>query len=154
MYPVEIREEPPRRVVGIDHKGAYNTIGPAFMRLSDLVTERGLWPRMQEFLGVFLDDPNEVPEVDLRAMAAISVAEDLPLPEGMQQMRVAGGRYAVLRFTGAYEGLPAAWQWLYDSWLPASGEALRDAPSLEVYRSDPDKVPPEQLVTEILVPLA
>lgn len=153
MYPVEIREEGPRRVVGIGHQGAYDRIGPAFMRLSDIVTERGLWPRALEFLGVYLDDPNEVPVEDLRALAGIAVAEDLPLPEGMEQIHVAGGRYAVLRLVGPYSGLPAAWRWLYGSWLGGSGETLRDSPALEIYRNDPDKVPEAELVTEILVPL-
>lgn len=91
MYPVEIREEAPRRVVGIGHRGPYDQIKPAFERLSDLVTERGLWPQAREVLGVYVDDPTEVPAEDLRGLAGIAVAEDLPLPEGMEQMRVAGG---------------------------------------------------------------
>lgn len=154
MYPVEIRDESPRRVVGIGHEGAYNQIGPTFMRLSAMVTERGLWPQALEFLGVYLDNPNEVPEVDLRSMAAIGVAEDLPLPDGMEQMRIAGGRYAVLRMVGPYEGLPAAYAWFFGTWLNAADEQRLAAPSLEIYRNSPDRVPPEELVTEILMPLA
>ena len=153
MYPVDLREALPRRVVGVGHQGAYNQIGPAFRRLSELVSQAGLWPQAIEFLGVYLDNSAEVPEVDLRAMAGIAVSDDLPLPEGMQQMRLAGGRVAVLRMQGPYEGLPAAWDWFYGGWLPQSGEVRRDAPSLEVYLNAPGQVAPEHLLTEIHMPL-
>jgi AraC family transcriptional regulator len=153
MYPVEIRQEAPRRVVGIGHEGAYNQIGGAFARLSALVTARDLWPEVREYLGVYLDDPYEEPEADLRSMAAIAVDEALPLPEGMQQMHLAGGRHAVLRLVGPYTELPAAYEWFFRRWLPDSGETARDAPSLEIYRNDPDRVAAADLVTEIYMPI-
>lgn len=153
MYPVEVREEPARRVVGVAHEGAYHQIGGAFRRLSDIVSERGLWPQVNAFMGVYLDDPNEVPPSDLRSMAAVSVPEQMPLPDGLEQMHLAGGRHAVLRMSGPYDDLPAAYQWLYGQWLPGSGERLRDAPSLEIYLNDPGSVASAELLTEICVPV-
>ena len=55
---------------------------------------------------------------------------------------------------GPYSGLPAAYQWIFGQWLPSSGERDSDAPSFEVYANDPEKVPPEEVLTLIYVPLA
>lgn len=153
MYKVEIRSEPERRVVGLGHSGAYDQIGGVFRQFSAMLSAQGLWPRVIAFLGVYLDDPSDVPVEDLHSMAAAQVSEDLPLPEGMRQMRLAGGRHVVLTLVGPYQGLPAAYEWLYASWLPESGEVPRDAPVLEIYVNDPREVAEEALVTEICVPV-
>lgn len=154
MYPVENRVEPARRVVGVWHEGAYDQIGGAFHTLSGILSTRDLWPEVTAFMGVYLDDPAEVPVAELRSMAAVAVAEDLHLPEGLEQMHLAAGRHAVLRMTGPYSGLPAAYRWFYHEWLPGSGAVARAAPVLEIYLNDPSTVAPEALITEICLPVA
>jgi AraC family transcriptional regulator len=118
-----------------------------------MVGERGLQGEMREFLGVYFDDPRVVPEAELRAMAAIRVRDDLPVPEGFADAMLPGGRYARVRVRGPYSGLPAAYEWAYGTWLPGSGERQRGAPSFEIYVSDPSSVPEAELITEIYVPL-
>jgi AraC family transcriptional regulator len=153
MYDVEVRDRPARRVIGLAHTGAYQEIGPTFAALSAQVTELGLWPEAQEFLGLYFDDPGEVPEDDLRALAGIAVRDDLALPDGLEQTRLTAGKYAVLSFKGPYEGLPDAWAWLYNDWLPASGERPGPGIACEVYVNSPTDVAPEDLRTDICAPL-
>src|SRR5260221_3730956 len=67
--------------------------------------------------------------------------------------RIPVGRCAVLRHTGADDGLAAAITHLYADWLPRSGEDLRDFPVyLQRITFFPD-VPEHEAVTDIFLPL-
>ena len=88
-------------------------------------------------------------------MAGIRVRDDLPLPAGLEQMRLPGGRYARVEVRGPYSGLPAAYQWYFDTWLPALGRARRaPARASRIYVNDPGRVSPEELRTLLYLPLA
>ena len=91
MHEVSLVEEPERRVVGLEHRGAYSAIGGTFTALMQAVEGRGLWPEAIEVLGVYRDDPRVVPEAELRSMAGIRVRDDLALPEGMAELRLPAG---------------------------------------------------------------
>ncbi len=155
MHRVEVEEdEAPRRVIGVMHRGAYQGIGAAFGRLERLVAEQGLEDEVVAMLGVYFSDPATMPEAELRSMAAIEVREDLPLPEGFEELALPGGKYAIVQVRGPYDGLPGAWRWFYDEWLPEHGEADRGTPCFEVYVNDPRQVRPDAIVTDLYVPLA
>ncbi|HMQ95032.1 MAG TPA: GyrI-like domain-containing protein [Amaricoccus sp.] len=154
MYQVEIVKRPARRVVGLEHRGAYDAIGGTFERLGPAIEAMGLRPEAIELLAVYFDDPGEVAEADLRAVAGIAVRKGLALPEGFAEAKLASGQHAVLTLAGPYDGLPAAWAWLYREWLPASEFEARKAAPFEVYRNTPGEVAPSELRTEICVPVA
>lgn len=154
MYQVEIVKRPARRVVGLEHRGAYSAIGGAFERLAAMLEAGGHWSEAIEVVAVYLDDPGEVAEADLRSMAGIAVRKGLPLPEGLAEAKLPGGQHAVLTLAGPYDGLPAAWAWIYREWLPGSEHEVRTGSPFEIYRNMPGEVPPEDLRTEICVPVA
>ncbi|WP_334193082.1 AraC family transcriptional regulator [Pararhodobacter sp.] len=153
MYPVTLETTPPQRLIGLPFTGPYLKIGSAFDRLSAEIGALGLWPRTRGMVGVYLDDPGSVPAEALRSFAGVLVAEDLPLPEGLQEYRLAGGRHARMAFRGPYSGMGMAYDWLYGSWLAASGEAPRGAPCWELYLNTPLSAAPEDLRTDIFLPL-
>ena len=65
----------------------------------------------------------------------------------------AAGRYAVPTYHGPYAGLPAACDQLFGVWLPASDEEPADDPSVEVYLNSSMDTAPEDLITELHLPL-
>lgn len=69
-------------------------------------------------------------------------------------MTIAPGRHAVFTHLGPYDTLHLTWQAIYRDWLSTSGEALRRAPPMEVSINSPDDVLPQNLRTEIWMPLA
>ena len=95
MHEVSLVEEPERRVVGLEHRGAYSAIGGTFSALMQAVEGRGLWPEAIEVLGVYRDDPRVVPEAELRSMAGIPGARR-PRPAGGDG-RAAGCRAGATR---------------------------------------------------------
>ncbi|PIE15696.1 MAG: AraC family transcriptional regulator [Rhodobacterales bacterium] len=153
MFPVEIQNAPKRRLVGLPHRGAYMDIGQTFEKLSAIVTSRNLWPQVRGMLGMYFDDPDAVAEAELRSFAGVDVAEDLPLPEGFEELRIAAGPVAVLHYKGPYAGLKEAYTYLYGEWLPNSGRELSDQPCYEVYLNSPDDTAPADLLTDICVGL-
>ncbi|WP_298937186.1 AraC family transcriptional regulator [uncultured Ruegeria sp.] len=152
MHPVTTRTEPARRVVALPHKGAYGEIGKSFEAFSALCESRELWSKVGPVIGLYLDSPDTVPEDQLRSFAGAEYRGD-QTPEGMDDLKIQGGKTAVLTFKGPYSGLHAAYHSLFGNWLPESGEEPADQPCYEIYLNDPRETPPEELLTEICLPL-
>ena len=70
------------------------------------------------------------------------------------QIGRAGGRVAVLTHKGPYSGHKAGWNALYADCLPGSGESASGAALIEVYLNARHDTAPDDLLTEICVPLA
>lgn len=152
MHPVTTRTEPPRQVVALRHKGAYAEIGKSFEAFSAMCESRQLWPQVGPVIGLYLDSPDDVPEQDLRSYAGAEFKGD-QTPEGMESLTIPGGKTAVLTYKGPYSGLQAAYHSLFGNWLPDSGEEPADQPCYEIYLNDPRETAPEDLLTEICLPL-
>lgn len=153
MYPLTLTDEPAHRVIGLPFTGPYGEIGRAYERLSATLTTLGLWPGTRGMVGIYHDDPGLVAPEALRSFAGVIVAEDLACPADLHEMRLGGGRHARLAFTGPYTGFGLAYDWLYGSWLPQSGERPADGPAWELYLNAPQDTPPEALRTDIFLPL-
>ncbi len=153
MHPVTIRTEGAMRLAAVAHKGAYFEISRAFQTLSAIMGTRDLFAKAGRMIAVFYDDPQTVPVPDLRSHAAFEVTGDTFLEEPLEEITLAPGRQAVLTYRGPYAGLPAAYDQLFGVWLPASGEEPADAPSFEVYLNTPMDTAPDDLVTELHLPL-
>ncbi|MGR3636735.1 MAG: AraC family transcriptional regulator [Shimia sp.] len=153
MFPVTIRDEAPRVIAGVVHKGAYGRIGTAFEAFFATCQSNNLWPWIGNPVGIYFDNPDAVPEADLRSMAGAELRLD-DVPEGLEGYAVAGGRYAVLTLRGPYELIPQAYEALFGKWLPESGEMPGDAPCFEVYLNNPGETARDDLLTEICLPLA
>ena len=153
MFDVTISEMPAKRLAALPHTGPYLEVGKTFEKLGTIAASRGLWPNVRGMSGLYYDDPNAVAAKDLRSHAGLSVTDDLEMPDDLEEIAVSGGRFAVLEFKGPYSGLKAAYDYLYGAWLPNSGEEPRDAPAMENYLNAPQDTAPEDLVTQICMPL-
>lgn len=153
MYNVDMKTHPARRLLALPHKGPYMEVGKAFEALVATISARNRWPDVRGMVGVYYDDPSAVAEADLRSHAGVIVTDMAAGEDGLEEVTLAGGRFAVLHFKGPYAGLPKAYLYLYGAWLSASGEEPRNAPSFEVYLNDPGDTAPEELLTDICMPI-
>ncbi len=154
MFPVEITTSPARRLMAVPHRGPYIEISKAFEKLGAIVASRDLGRHVSGMVGVYYDDPAAVDAANLRSHAGLVVGADLPVADGLDDVRLPGGRTAILRFKGHYSGLPAAYDYLYGTWLPASGHEARNSPVFEDYLNSPMDTAPDDLLTDICLPLA
>lgn len=104
-------------------------------------------------MSVNYDDPDITDPDKIRMDACVSVPADFVPPEGIQTQVIEGGEFAVLRHVGSFSGLIHCYRHLYGEWLPKSGREPKGTPALEIYRTNPDEVPEDQMITEIFLPL-
>ena len=105
-------------------------------------------------VGIYYDDPGTVAPENLRSHAGVLVDTGFSMPENLEDVVLPEGRMVVMHYKGPYAGLKAAYDYLYGQWLPQSTEELREAPSFEVYLNDPTDTKPDDLLTDIYVPIA
>jgi len=153
MPNVHIHDEPDRLVAALAHKGAYSGITSVMEKAGALIAERRCLQDVAEVICIYHDNPQHVAEENLRSHAGFSLKDGRHPAEGFEALHLEGGRYAVCRHTGAYEGLAQTYDWLLNDWLPKSGEEFGGASMFEVYVNSPMDTPAEQLETLIYLPL-
>ncbi|MEO0937704.1 MAG: AraC family transcriptional regulator [Pseudomonadota bacterium] len=153
MHDVEIREVPPLHLATLEHRGPYPEIARAFQSLYAIIGANGLFPKIGQGVAVYFDDPGSTQAAELRSLAGATVPEGTDLPQSLTAHVVPGGRMAVLTYKGPYSGLPGIYDYLYGTWLATSDVEPADHPSFEVYLNDPTDTAPEDLLTEVCVPL-
>ena len=152
---VAIEDLPDIHAFALHHRGPYDLISEAFARLHDIAAPSGLLglPEVQ-LLAVYHDGPQARPQPQLRSDAAISVPAGTPLPAGLSALRIPGGRYARTTHVGPYGQLGELWSRFAGRWLPESRHLLRPGPAFEIYRNTPGNAPPEELRTDLYLPIA
>lgn len=149
----EIVERPAVRVVTVSHRGAYNRISEAFSKLGEVAGRAGLFGPGAEMLAIYYDDPETTPEAELRSDAALSVQPSAAIPNGLGSTTIPAGRYAKALHRGPYDRLGDAWARLMGEWLPKSGYRVEEGVSFERYLNSPMNAKPEDLLTELYIPL-
>lgn len=152
-YSVELRQVPALQLAGIAHRGPYMQVGRAFEVAFTRMAAQGLARPDMRWMAVYYDDPFAVPEAQLRSRAGMSLPPDRVSQPPLEPFTLGGGVCAVLRHQGPYSTMRSAYQWLYGHWLVQSGYAAADSPVFEEYLNNPRATPPEQLLTDIYLPL-
>jgi AraC family transcriptional regulator len=150
---VRFENAPPRRVAFLRHVGPYSEVRQTFGRLMAWAGQHGLLGPQALPIAIPYDDPEVTAPEKLRCDCCVAVGEGVA-PEGEVGVQtLEGGEYAVLTHVGPYRRLGESYRWLFGTWLPASGRELRNSPAFEIARNSPDSTPPEQLRTDIYLPL-
>jgi AraC family transcriptional regulator len=146
MKPVEatavrIEDTDPMTVAYVRHVGPYAGDAGLFERLIGQLCRwagpRNLLGPQAKMLSIYHDNPEVTDEDKLRVSMCVTVPPGTK-PEGeVGVMEVAGGTCAFAAFEIEMDQYGAAWQWLYGSWLPASGFEPDDRPCYELYTSAP-----------------
>ncbi|MEM1362285.1 MAG: AraC family transcriptional regulator [Pseudomonadota bacterium] len=153
-YEITIRDMPGYTLAALPHTGPYIEIGQAFEKLSAIVSSRGLWEQVQGMIGVYYDDPSAVPEEKLRSHAGLITGADFPMEPPLEVVTLHSGPHGILLFKGPYAGLKSGYDYLYGTWLPQSGKTPADAAPYEIYLNTPMDTAPDDLLTEICLPLS
>ena len=142
-----------QQVAFVRHIGPYQECGPAWQRLCTWAGQRGLMGPNMKMIGLCHDDPVVTPPDKIRYDACIVVDESVQ-PEGdIGVQAIPAGDYAVTMHHGPYEKLSETYAALCGQWLPQQGRELRLSACFEVYLNNPQTTKPEDLLTEVHVPL-
>jgi AraC family transcriptional regulator len=152
-YTVEVRHVPTVQLAGMAHCGSYMQVGKAFAVAYTRMAAQGLARPDMRWMAVYLDDPFAVPEAQLHSRAGLSLPAACTLRPPLEPFTLGGCLCAVLRHQGPYATMRSAYQWLYGQWLVQSGFEAGNCPVFEEYLNNPRNTPPDQLLSDIYLPL-
>ena len=150
-YRVEIAPFEGARLAAIEHRGDYQKIGNSFAKVQIFFAANGL-PMVRSF-GIYFDDPESIPEKNLRAQAGLITDARIPAHSGIREVRVPAMLCASVLHKGPYAELERAYRHLFRDWLPTSGYEAADFSCFEEYMNDPRETPPSELLTRVHLPL-
>ncbi|HEY7575420.1 MAG TPA: AraC family transcriptional regulator [Thermoanaerobaculia bacterium] len=151
---VRFERMPEKRVAFARHLGPYENADEAVGRLLGWAHRRGLSEQDAPLFGIAYDDPEVTPPDKLRYDAALEVPDTIG-PEGNIGIQILPRRtYAVTLHRGPYETMGETYARFCGEWLPMSGHDVLAAPALEFYLNSPHETRPQELRTEIYLPVA
>ena len=150
--PVVIENRPPLRIAAVKHKGPPQTIGAAFDRVMAWAGPKGVIMPPAWGVAVYLSDMMAVPPEDQEALAGLTVGPEISSDDTVTIHEVPGGKQAILLYRGPYAHIGQGYQELF-GWLPTSGEEPAHLPCFEINLNDPRQTAPEDLLTELCLPL-
>ena len=151
----KIKELKTKKVIYVNSIGDYSGQGTedAWNAVCGFAENKRLFGRNTEFIGISHDGPNVTDTEKLRYDACVAVDKEI-LPEGRVGVKtIKGGKYAMFLHKGPYSGFQELYDYIYGIWLPESGLQLRDIPCFEKYLNSLDKTKPENLKTEVYIPI-
>lgn len=157
--PVEVRNARARHALLVERRGIIDqnfnrAATEAFRVLRGAIKRANVWPLIHERIGICPDEAGMVPDEQARYWAGFFYAGQLPQLEAeVRRVTIPRGRWAVSLHQGAYETCWQSWNRLYRDWLPASGYTARDTAPFEIYLNHPKAVAPDELQTEIWIPI-
>lgn len=119
-----------------------------------------------EYISMYYDDPTQTPPDECRVdVGMVAKAASRRLQEvfggltpagGVQRITIPGGRYVVFTHKGPYEKIGETYGYIYGVYLP-KGEVVDDSKArggmFEIYLNDPGTTKPEDLLTELWIPI-
>lgn len=152
---VDIVSFPETRVAAIEHCGPpaaeYDT---ARKLVAWKLEKRLLDPRRYRSYGVHYTNPRTTPPSQHRVDFCLSVEEEVgPNPYGIVNKAIPASRCARARDVGSRSNNQAV-VYLFEQWLPASGEAVGEFPVFFHYVNVGPNVREEDMITDVYLPLA
>jgi AraC family transcriptional regulator len=149
---VEIVQFPETRVAAIEHLGSTANVYESTRKLIEWRIQNRVSPEGRCTYGVHYDMRTHA-ESGYRLDICVSFDRDVKAnPQGVVGKVIPGGRCARVRYEGSREYMPVV-EPLFNEWLPASGEQLRDFPIFFHYVNLGPDVPEHEMITDIYLPL-
>ena len=149
---VRIVDFPETRVAALEHRGAPEHEYETVRKFVAWRVANRLSPDRHRSYGLHYNDPRTA-GADYRMDVCVSM--DRPVPEnadGVVAKVIPGGRCAVARYVGSRDEVRAA-VYLYETWLPSSGETLRECPVIFHYVNVGPNVPEHEMITDVYLPI-
>ncbi len=152
---VEVKEFSDMRVAFVSWHGGYKheKIKETWDKLCSWGGANGQLGPDTKFIGISYDNPEITPEDKCRYDACITISEDIKPSDGVDELVIKGGKYAVYRFEGTHLEIKNGYKALYGEWLPNSGFEPADNPCFELYHKGPEEEPQGLFIMDICVPV-
>ena len=155
MDEVTVAQVEPKLVIGMLKHGRYQEIATMIPELFEFAVEKGI-----EMIDtpIFICHEMSVEEVmkaeeegNATVEVAIPVLEKGEDTDSVRFYELPGGKMAKIIHKGPYEEVGPSYEKLF-TWIEQNGKKVIGF-TREVYLNDPREVPPEEILTEIYVPI-
>ena len=147
-YDIRVKTAEKMTLFCLEHTGPYDRMGEVFARLGEYAARKGL---TGDVVGIYFDDPTQVPAEQLKALVGM-VVPDGTMPDSgfkLQEIPAQEVVYAILK--GPYEEIAKEYPYMME-WAKTKGYQV-NGPLMEIYLEAGPDVSPEQLVTEVRIPI-
>ena len=145
-----------RDALSLRHVGPYDALGPVMQRLYDIAVRRRFLPAAS-ILGLSYDSPDLEDHEALRFDACVTLTPNADVAgaraDGLCDISIPGGAYAVFRHRGSYERITHVYDQLVAAWVLSGCVELRPAPFINTYLSDPASVAERDLECDLAIPI-
>lgn len=144
--------------ISLSYKGAYENLSAienVWGQLFKYADAKDLLSHNTIYFTQILDDEEITDSIHCRIVLGIILEQKLPFePEGLFEVRIhKRQRYAKFIHRGSHESSTDTYTKIYASWLIDIKLELADLPTLEFHPNDNGNTPPEELITEIYIPI-
>lgn len=152
---MEVREQQPKQVIYVRLTGAYMALAycEAWKKLYAYVSEEKIDTRYMEYICIYHDDPKVTEPKNLRTDVCFTVPSPAQPRGEIGVKEIPGGKYLIFRYKGPYANLGAVYDTIYGHWIPQGGYTVSNSRGYESYLNSPESTPPEELLTEICIPV-
>lgn len=154
----EIEYLPDFEMLYLEYKGAYDNLSQLHKMWNQFLTylkDKNLYTDQSIFLGECLDDDAISEAIHCRYNLALVLNRPLTFTlDGFFQTKIhQRQKYAKFVHKGSYATCAETYQKIYAFWMFDVPLELKDAHTLEFYLNDAETTPPEELLTEIYIPV-
>jgi len=151
---VEIINFPVTKVAVIEHQGSPESEHESVKKLIAWRIENKLpLSDAHRSYGIHYNDPRKVAASDYRVDLCISVEQEVAANSfGVLNKYIPALRCAKVRHFGSRENISAA-HYLYESWLPNSGEKISEYPLFFHYVNVGPQVQESEMITDVYLPI-
>lgn len=148
-----IKQLPDLRLVYVRHFGSYDKVAASFQRLMLWALKHLALKLKPTTIGIVHDDPELTTEDKIRYDACVLVNKPVRPSEAIGYKEIEGGKFAVFRYKGPFDGFHAVYDYIYHVCLFEKGWELADKPALEWYIQSPPFYKPSNYLTDFYVPI-
>jgi len=143
------------QIAVLEHRGPPDAVMSTVTRFIEWRKQSKASPaRGARTFGIIYDDPDHTEPENFRFDVCGELTAPLEKNDfGIVEKSIPGGRVAVQRHLGSYESIGDVVREMYRSWLPSSGEEVRDYPRFFEYVKRMPEVSEHEQVTDIYLPL-
>lgn len=150
---VQIVDFPETKVAVIEHAGPPGKEHETAMKLIKWRIENRLPPNKHKSFGVHYNNPLTTPPEQYRVDFCVSIDHDVEQNSyGITNKVIPGGRCAKITHIGSRNNVTSA-AYLFEYWLPASGEKLRDFPIFFHYVNVGTDIKEDDMITDVYLPI-
>lgn len=151
----KVVEQEPQQAFYVAALGDYDGVDfdAIFLRLFEEAKRQQLPTEGMSYLALFYDNPDVTAEDNLKCDVCLSIHHSAQPNGEIGVKTIGGGRFAQFLYVGDYLQIGAVYDHIYGCLLPEAGLLVRGNFCYEKYVSDPFRTAPEQLRTEIYIPI-